>query len=122
MDFTFQTVTAILGWLTLAGISLGGAIFKLSLLNLTEDDFTCKIIDSDYSGAKAIMDQFTSTEACLEKADDLFKIIDQDDDGYISRCEDASFQVAMGSEEAFALKYSTTWSLAAAKKWCYMKH
>jgi len=85
-----------------------------------ESTFTCELQSGDYSGFSAIMKEMNSQEKCLEKIEDAFKIVDKDGDGYISRCEDASMQVALGAAPEYALKYSTSWTLASGKKYCNM--
>ena len=113
---TIQT----LAWWTLALISFGGSLFKFFFIKF-DDEFDCEIESGDYSGVKALMDKWDDTEDCLKGMAAAFKIVDRDGDHMISRCEDASYQVAMGASKEFALKYSTSWSLAAAKQWCYAK-
>jgi len=82
--------------------------------------FTCPIANGDYSAAKTAMEGMNSKEICLERLDTIYKDVDKDGDGVISRCEHASFQVAMGATEEYALKYSTKWSKASAELWCNM--
>jgi len=108
------------GMSTLSVISFGGAIFKFFFIKF-DDDFDCDLKSANYSGVQTIMDAMDDEEDCLKTMVDAFKIVDLDGDHVISRCEDASYQVAMGASKEFALKYSTTWTLAAAQQWCYAK-
>lgn len=118
MDFTYHMVTTVYGWMTLMAVALGGAIFRMSFLGL-EDTYTCELETADYSSAKSIMEAMNSKDKCLSTIESAFNAIDLNGDGMISRCEDASFQVANGASEEYAFKYSTSWSLSSAKQWCY---
>lgn len=81
---------------------------------------TCALNSVDASAVKTLMEGMNSKAVCLERIDQIFKIVDANGDGTISRCEDVSFQVAMGNPEDYALKYSTKWTLSSAKLWCNM--
>lgn len=104
--------------LVLGGVSVGGAIFKLTLLNFDEL-YTCKVDDDDdFAAVKSIMASINSLESCKSKVPDAFKLIDKDGDGLISKCEDANFLHALGADAAYANTYSTDWTLAASYTWC----
>lgn len=119
-DFLYQMTVTVVGWSVLTMISVGGAIFKFVFIKF-DDDFDCDLVSANYSSVATIMSKWDTTEACLKGMVDAFKILDVDNDHMISRCEDASYQVAMGASKEYALKYSTSWSLAAAQQFCYAK-
>lgn len=116
-DLLYQLIIDIYGWLVLSVITIGSHIFHLAFFTL-DDGFTCEIENADYSAAQAIMGQMYSKDRCLELIADAFKLIDLNGDGIISRCENASFQVANGSTKDYALKYSTILTPASSKKFC----
>lgn len=116
-DLLYQLIIDIYAWLVLSVITIGSHIFHLAFFTL-DDGFTCEIESHDFSAAQNLMAQMTNKEKCLELIADAFKLVDINGDGMISRCEDASFQVASGSTKEYALKYSTSWTPASAKKFC----
>lgn len=119
-DLIYHTVIALLGWVVFTVVVIGSHIFHLVFWTL-DDDFTCDILEGDYSAVDAIVETFTTKEKCLKDVGNAFKLLDKDGDGVISRCEDASYQVSHGSTKEYALKYSTTWTMGSAEKLCYSR-
>lgn len=113
-DLLYHLIIDIYGWLQLSVITIGSHIFHLAFFSL-DDGFTCEIDAAhDYSSALSTLSNMKTKEQCLTLIADAFKLVDVNGDGVISRCEDASFQVAAGSTKEYALKYSTTWTPASS--------
>lgn len=116
-DFLYQIIPGIYAWLVFTLIVLGSHVFHIVFWTL-DDNFSCDLVSVDYAAVDTIMTGWTSKQKCLETIDNAFKIVDADNDGYISRCEDASYQVFKGATKEYAFKYSTSWTLAEAKQLC----
>lgn len=100
-------------------ISFGGFIFYL-IFNPLDDTPECNFdVDrSHYDGVQAIIGSISDYDTCLANIDDIFKKIDMNNDGTISRCEDAAFQHYMGSTREYAGKFSSEFSAASARALC----
>ena len=103
------------------GVSnFGSYWFMNNFLNINgDDDFGeyCKVRDADsaqYANVANLAKQMTNRETCLQYIQEIFKIMDLDSNGNISRCEDAKLQYASGSKASYALKFSSPYSKAAA--------
>lgn len=48
----------------------------------------------------------------------IFNILDLNNDRFVDRCEDATFQRAMGATQKYAWKFSGQFNLASMKKIC----
>lgn len=89
-----------------------------------EDDFECVLdlatysFDNTYSQVINTFSTFTNRETCLAGIDGLFTILDLNNDGYVSRCEDAAFQVAIGSKEEYAFRFSGQFTLSSFRQIC----
>lgn len=60
----------------------------------------------------------TNREDCMENVPKIFKIVDLDGDGTVSKCEDATFQNAAGSTLEYALKFAGSATVETAKWRC----
>lgn len=106
-------------------MSLGSFYFAHEFLQtaLVDDDFgekcdLAKVDKSVYSGVKDIVSKFKDRASCEANMDDLFKILDRNNNFLIERCEDASFQYSSGSTKEYALKFSSQFTIEAAKMLC----
>lgn len=116
------------GTFVLSAISLGGFIFMLNYTSL-DDDWTCDIDESvnisRYAGAFPIIQSMTSFDDCMAKIDNVFPFFDDNNDGFLSRCEDYQFQYILGETKEFARKFSAPYSRDAfnlkicEKRWPY---
>lgn len=109
------------GWTVLSTISLGGYVFMLFNTSL-DDDWTCELDDnitiSNYAGAFPYILSMTSYDDCMSKIDEVFPFFDDNGDGFISRCEDAQFQHAVGETKEFAIKFSNPFTRESFRKIC----
>ena len=93
-------------------MNVGAYNFFTQFFDLTKDDFgeNCDLDAVDkgaYSGVNAIVQQIKDRASCQANIMKIFAIMDRDNNGLITRCEDASFQFAMGSKQKYALKFSS---------------
>lgn len=122
-DLLYHLILSIYGWFTLSAISLGGLIFTFVNFKF-DDEFTCDLEESGYTfenhynALVAIRQSMTDRADCKKKMPSLFKIVDINGDGYVSRCEDATLQFAMGATPEYALKFSGQFNLGAWKNIC----
>ena len=86
------------------------------------DDFKCDLdgnLNSDhYAGFFPAVIEMTDYKSCMENIDTVFGVFDDNKDGYVSRCEDAQFQYAMGETKEFALKFSAPFTKESFRKIC----
>jgi len=115
-DLGAHFVAVFYGALVLSAISLGGFIFMLEFVSL-DDDWDCEIDESvdisKYSGAFPFINSMTSYEDCLTKIDSVFPFFDDNNDGFLSRCEDYQFQYVLGETKEFARKFSAPYTREA---------
>ena len=113
-------ITTFYAYFVFVAISLGGYIFFLTFEPFS-DNLTCdsgEPLVGQYFGVQDILSKITDYDSCLANIDDIFNLVDLNRDGYIDRCEDASFQKHLGSSQDFALKYSSSWDRASYKTIC----
>ena len=110
-------VTANYGFFVFEVIAVGALIFAWSFLDLAKDgeDFQCDINGlgdkSGYSGLQSVFESIKDKQSCLDNIGKAFAILDLNGDHLLSRCEDAAFQVAMGSSEEYSKKFSAAYTL-----------
>jgi hypothetical protein len=121
-DVYYHAIATVYGMFILGCIDLGSYIFMGEFLNINGDDgFTCDVASqsqSTYSQVATYAKAMTDRASCLENIGKIFDIMDLNNDGMISRCEDAKLQYASGSEKAYALKFSSAYSRASANQIC----
>lgn len=105
----------------LSAISYGGYIFMMSYIGF-DDEFDCEFADgidqSNYSAIFPIVLSMGNYEGCMNNIDAVFKLLDVNNDGFITRCEDAQFQYVMGDSREFALKFSAAFTPGGLSKVC----
>lgn len=108
-DILLHMTTATFGYLLFFWMTLSGFIWSWSFLKIENagDDLVCEQDPSyDYSALPGIVANITSYETCLENIDAIFDTADQNNDNYISKCEDANFQAFAGQDFEFAKKFA----------------
>lgn len=92
-DILYHLITGIASMFALGCSNLGSYIFMLSFLNINGDDgFQCDLDGvnaSSYSGVQALMKDSTTYEKCMANVVQIFDMADKDNNGEISRCENA---------------------------------
>lgn len=63
----------------------------------------------------------TDRADCKEKIGEVFDYFDLNKDGFVTRCEDATFQRAMGESKEFALRFSAPFTRDSFNKICEKK-
>lgn len=121
-DIGYHLGTAVYGYIVLAAISMGGAIFANQFLGF-DDTFECDlqegvITQATYAAAFPILAAQTDRASCLKTIQQVFDIEDINNDGFITRCEDATLQRAFGSTPEYAYKFSSQFDRAAFNKIC----
>jgi len=120
-DMIAHLITVFYGIFVLNAISLGGFIFMMSYTSL-DDEFDCQINDdidfNSYSGAFPYILSMTDYADCMTKIDSIFPFVDYNNDGFISRCEDATFQYINGESREFAMKFSSPTTKDSFRKIC----
>lgn len=112
------------GFIALSAISFGGNWFIYNFMpNIFNDGFGTKCdLDtanaSNYSNFGSLASTMHSRATCLKVIDQIFALEDIDHNGLVTRCEDAKFQYAMGSEKEYALKFSSQYTLGAFQQIC----
>lgn len=121
-DIFYHFITAVYGMFINGMSNFGSYIFFDNFININGDDgFKCDLSDaniSSYSGAAAIAKNMKDRASCQTNIQKIFDLIDIDNDGYITRCEDAKFQFASGSTKAYALKFSSSYSRGSVNAIC----
>lgn len=121
-DVYYHAIVTVYGMFVMGCINFGSYIFMGHFLNLNGDDgFTCDVesqSQSTYSQVATYAKAMTNQATCLDNIQKIFDIMDLDNDGMISRCEDAKLQYASGSSKPYALKFSSAYSRAAANNIC----
>jgi hypothetical protein len=120
-DILLHMTIASFSYLLFFLMTLAGYIWAWSFLNIENAgaDLECEINpNNDYSALPAIVANITSYETCLENVDAIFDVGDQDNDNYISMCEDANFQHFAGQEWEFAKKFAGAYTREYAKIVC----
>lgn len=124
-DLLNHLITSIVGWLIFTVIGVSGALFTYWYMPkvFEEDGLECNFsngIDrtfyNDVFEARQLM---TRRANCLTAIDDIFRVLDLNNDGVVDRCEDARFQIAAGSTQDYALKFSEAFNLHSFEKICY---
>jgi len=108
-DILYHLLVVFYGYFVLSAISYGGYIFMMDHTGF-DDDFTCEfesgVTQANYAGAFPILLSMKNYDDCMTKIDQVFPFFDDNNDGFISRCEDAQFQYTMGESKEFAMKFS----------------
>jgi hypothetical protein len=102
-------------------INFGSYVFYWNFLNINGDDgFTCDFDNNNtnYSQAATYAKNMKDRASCLVNIQKIFDLMDTNNDGMISRCEDAIFQYASGSKKSYALKFSSAYTRASANQIC----
>lgn len=84
-----------------------------------ECNFTQGIDRTFYEDVFNIRAAMTSRASCATGIDNIFAILDLNNDGVVDRCEDARFQIAAGSTSDYALKFSEKFNLHSFEQICY---
>jgi len=63
----------------------------------------------------------TDRANCLEKIGVVFNYIDLNKDGFVTRCEDATWMRALGESKEFALRFSAPFTRDSFNKICEKK-
>lgn len=120
-DMIAHLITVFYGIFVLNAISLGGFIFMMSYTSL-DDEFDCEIKDgvdfNSYAGAYPYINSMTDLADCMTKIDSVFPFMDRNNDGFISRCEDATFMYVIGETREFAMKFSAPFTKDSFRKIC----
>jgi len=121
-DFFNHAVTSIYGFITLSAIATGGYYFAYQYIGL-DDGFSCDLQENvvsaaTYAGIAPILAAQKDRASCYQTIDQVFDIEDLDNDGTISRCEDATLQHAFGATEDYALKFSSPFTRESFRKIC----
>lgn len=100
--------TTVFGYFVFSAIAYGGYIFMNQFDPLSGPKLECAfdIPESQYAGVQNVLSQITSYEKCMEVIPQVFAYEDANKNGLVERCEDANFQVAMGSTKEYATKFS----------------
>lgn len=111
-------ITTFYSYIVYLAIAMGGYWFmgKFSPLDgpLLVCDFTVAT-PADYSAAGPLLSTITDYDSCMAVIKQAWEIEDLDNNGLVTRCEDANFQVHFGgSTEAYATKFSGQYTLGAA--------
>lgn len=115
-------ITAVYGHFELGVIALGAVVFRFWLTSY-EDEFTCDlqegtITPATYANAFPIISQWKDRATCRESIDQMFEIEDINNDGFITRCEDAILQYNFGATKEYAFKFSAQFSKDQFRKIC----
>ena len=121
-DILFHAAITAYGFITLSAVSIGGYIFAFIFIGF-EDNFSCDLQDNDvtaatYDAIVPILKAQTDRHSCLHTIQQVFDIEDLDKDGFISRCEDATMQHALGASKDYAYKFSSAYTRASFNKIC----
>jgi len=113
---------SVYAYFVLAAIAAGGYYFAYQFIGL-DDGFACDLQENavsaaTYAGITPILAAQTDRASCLKTIQQVFDIEDLDNDGKISRCEDATLQRAFGATPAYALKFSSPFTRASFAKIC----
>jgi hypothetical protein len=121
-DFTNHAIASIYGYIVLAAIAEGGYYFAYQFIGL-DDGFSCDLQEgtvsaATYAGLNATLDAQKDRATCLKTIDNVFDQVDLDNNGTISRCEDATLQHAFGATQEYAFKYSSPYTKEAFRTVC----
>lgn len=121
-DLVAHLITVFYGYFVMSTIAIGGYIFMLNHISF-DDDFAshCELKNysvDHYAGAFPIIFGMTSYDDCMSKIDSVFPFFDDNGDGFLDRCEDANFQLALGETPEYAIKFSSAYSSDAIRKIC----
>jgi len=121
-DFFYHVITSIYGFIVLSAIADGGYYFAYQFIGLDEG-FACDLQEGSvsaatYAGIAPILALQKDRASCYATIDQVFDIEDLDNDGTISRCEDATLQHAFGATEDYALKFSSPFTRESFRKIC----
>lgn len=122
-DLRNHIVQSLYSFVGLAAIAAGGWYFGYQFIGL-DDGFTCDLQENvvsaaTYAGIQPILAAMSDRKSCLETIQKVFDIEDLDNNGTISRCEDATLQHAFGSSKSYSFKYSSPFTRDAFNKICY---
>lgn len=137
-DIQNHLITAVYGMFVGGIINFSSYIFYYEFINLNGDDgFTCDatdkqgVLDSRFTNAFAFLSAITDRDSCNENMPKFYAaILDTDDDGVFSRCENAQWLYNLqpadtkpDAAQAFALKYSSANSVAGISAYvCNQKY
>lgn len=121
-DVILHLAQSLFAFIVLAFISYGGYYFADEFIGL-DDGFACDLQEgaisaATYAGITPILAAQTDRASCLKTIQQVFDIEDLDNDGKISRCEDATLQRAFGATPQYALKFSSPFTRASFAKIC----
>lgn len=121
-DFLYHAITSIYGFIVMSAIATGGYYFAYQFIGL-DDGFTCDLQENvvsaaTYAGIGPILAAQKDRASCYETIDQVFDIEDLDNDGTITRCEDATLQHAFGASADYALKFSSPFTRESFRKIC----
>lgn len=113
-------ISTFYSYFVFSAISYGGFIF-FNQFFYAPDSFACDLSTVDkaaYNGVQDLLGNIKDYDSCMANVDAIFDFEDQNKDGFIDRCEDASFQLAMGATEEYALKFSSPFSRSDLRLVC----
>lgn len=121
-DFLNHAITSIYGFIVLSAIATGGYYFAYQFIGI-DDGFACDLQENvvsaaTYAGIGPILAAQKDRASCYETIDQVFDIEDLDNDGTITRCEDATLQRAFGASADYALKFSSPFTRESFRKIC----
>ena len=114
-------LTTFYAYFVFTAIAYGGYIFFAIFQPLDDSNIVCDFSaapSDQYDGVNAILGNIKDYDTCMANILDVFKKMDINGNGYIERCEDASFQHFMGSTEEYATKFSSDFSVTSALALC----
>ena len=119
----YHLATVFYGYFVLTAVAIGGYLFAMEFMGF-DDTFVCDleegaISEATYAAMFPILSAQTDRASCLETIQQVFDVEDLDGNGYISRCEDAKLQRALGATKEYALKFSSPFTRASFNKICY---
>lgn len=121
-DIGLHLITTLYGYFVLGAIATGGFIFANQFLGF-DDTFECDLQEgvisrATYEAAFPILAAQTDRASCLETIQQVFDIEDLNNDGFVTRCEDATLQRALGATPEYAYKFSSAFTRASFNKIC----
>lgn len=77
--------------------------------------------ESHYNDVRTLIASQSDLDTCKSSMLGIYKIVDFDKSGTISRCESAQFLYGVGNTEEYALKYSAIETLPGLYNYCQQK-
>lgn len=121
-DLMYHSITAVYSWVLFTVIMAGGYYMVYTfghfypLSNCPVTDFE----SSTYTNLKSQIEGLSqgTYQECLTSMEGIFNAIDLDNNGYVDRCEDAKFLMAIGNTEEYALNFTGTTNLPYLQGYC----